>query len=87
MKKTQKERLKNYLQEANDWVSAKDIVNDLWLFQYNARIYELRHDEWMQIINQVDHHITKDWHKYKMWYFKLIKAWEDREEEIKKFNS
>lgn len=85
MEKTQQERLKEYLEKADGRVSAKDIVNDLWLFQYNARIYELRHEDWLDIINQIKHHNTKDGYNYKMWYFKLIKAWEDPEEEIDKF--
>jgi len=85
MKKTQKDRLREYLEKANRRVSAKQIVNDLWLFQYNARIYELRHDENLEIINEVKYHEAKDGYKYKMWYFKLLKAWEDPKEEINKF--
>ena len=42
-KETQQEKLLSYLiKNKNKWISAKDIVNNLKMLQYNARLYQLR---------------------------------------------
>lgn len=68
----QEDKILKYLERSEwRWVSAHDIVLDLWILQYSARIYGLR-KKWYNIENKLEMIKKKDWETYKMWFFRLI---------------
>jgi len=71
-KETQQEKLLSYLiKNKNKWISAKDIVNNLKMLQYNARLYQLRR-RWFTIDNKLETKKTRYWKKFKMGFFRLV---------------
>ena len=73
MKKlSQKQRILKKLQETDGWYPTYKFPQPPRpITRYNARISELRKN-WHRIENKIVRKKAKDWHKYKIWYVRLL---------------